>query len=82
MRLFGVALLALAAGLAPVGATAADTKPPGCPIKGNVSKSGERIYHLPGDKHYAQTKIETAKGERWFCTEDEAVKAGFRHSKR
>ena len=49
--------------------------PKGCPIKGNVSKSG-RIYHVPGEQGYEKTKIDTSKGERWFCTEDEARSAG------
>jgi endonuclease YncB( thermonuclease family) len=33
-----------------------------CAIKGNVSGS-ERIYHLPGSRHYARTTIDEAKGE-------------------
>lgn len=49
-----------------------------CLIKGNISSSGEKIYHLPGQRHYDVTKINTAKGERWFCTEAEAVRAGWR----
>jgi endonuclease YncB( thermonuclease family) len=48
-----------------------------CAIKGNVSGS-ERIYHLPGSLHYARTTIDEAKGERWFCSEDEAKAAGWR----
>lgn len=50
----------------------------GCPIKGNISAKGEKIYHAPWSKHYARTKIEPAKGERWFCTEAEAIAAGWR----
>lgn len=49
----------------------------GCAIKGNVSSNG-RIYHLPGSREYARTRISTAKGERWFCTEAEARAAGWR----
>lgn len=52
----------------------------GCKIKGNVSASG-RIYHLPGQRHYAVTKIDPRKGERWFCTETQARKAGWRKAK-
>lgn len=52
-----------------------------CDIKGNISKSGEYIYHLPGDKYYAQTRIDESRGERWFCSESEARAAGWRHSK-
>ncbi|WP_080511778.1 thermonuclease family protein [Mesorhizobium japonicum] len=55
---------------------------PGCNIKGNISASGERIYHLPGQKYYAVTVISQNKGERWFCSEAEAVAAGWRRSKR
>jgi endonuclease YncB( thermonuclease family) len=54
----------------------------GCVIKGNISSSGERIYHVPGGQYYDRTKINTAKGERWFCTEEEALAAGWRRSKR
>ncbi|PBB16550.1 succinoglycan biosynthesis protein exoi [Mesorhizobium sp. WSM4313] len=51
-------------------------------IKGNISAGGERIYHLPGQKYYSVTIINQAKGERWFCSEAEAVAAGWRRSKR
>lgn len=51
---------------------------PDCPIKGNVSATGARIYHLPWSRSYADTRIAPAKGERWFCSEPEAVAAGWR----
>ncbi|MDQ6436362.1 thermonuclease family protein [Mesorhizobium sp. LHD-90] len=54
----------------------------GCRIKGNISASGERIYHVPGQEHYARTGISENKGERWFCTADEAVSAGWRPAAR
>ncbi len=58
------------------------TPPPGCVIKGNISSStGEKIYHVPGQRYYEQTKIEPEKGERWFCTEEEATANGWRKSK-
>lgn len=58
------------------------TPPPGCVIKGNTSSSsGERIYHVPGQRYYEQTKIEPDRGERWFCTEEEAIANGWRKSK-
>jgi endonuclease YncB( thermonuclease family) len=53
-----------------------------CAIKGNVSGSGKQIYHLPGQADYAATRINTGKGERWFCSEAEARAAGFRRAKR
>ena len=37
---------------------AATNTPPGtCPIKGNIGRSGERIYHVPGGQFYTHTKI-------------------------
>ena len=53
-----------------------------CIIKGNISSSGERIYHVPGGQYYNRTKIDEGKGERWFCSEAEAVAAGWRRAKR
>ena len=56
---------------------------PGCDIKGNTSyRTGERIYHLPGQQFYDRTVIDPGQGERWFCTEDEAVDNGWRKSKK
>lgn len=63
--------------------TAQSAQPPSteCVIKGNISSSGEKIYHMPGQRYYEKTKIEENKGERWFCTEEEAVSASWRKSK-
>ena len=44
-------------------------------------KNGTRIYHVPGGCYYDQTPINTSKGERWFCTENEARAAGWRRSR-
>jgi len=52
-----------------------------CLIKGNISSSGEKIYHMPGQRYYNQTAITESKGERWFCSEEEAQKAGWRKSR-
>ena len=54
----------------------------GCAIKGNISSSGERIFHVPGQQHYSSTVISEAEGERWFCSEAEAFAAGWRAAKR
>jgi len=46
---------------------------------GNINSKGERIYHTPwGSRSYDRTEINSAKGERWFCDEAEAVAAGWR----
>ncbi|MEK9135121.1 MAG: thermonuclease family protein [Patescibacteria group bacterium] len=52
-----------------------------CTIKGNISSSGEKIYHIRGCGSYNVTKIDEARGERWFCTEKEAVTTGWRKAK-
>ncbi|MEK7591345.1 MAG: S-layer homology domain-containing protein [Patescibacteria group bacterium] len=49
-----------------------------CEIKGNISSSKEKIYHLPGCGSYDKTEIDESAGERWFCSEQEAVSAGWR----
>lgn len=58
----------------------ATTKKEGCVIKGNIS-SGGKIYHVPGCNSYEKTGIDESAGERWFCSEDEAVAAGWRKAK-
>lgn len=45
-------------------------------------RTGERIYHLPGQSFYEETVITPEKGERWFCTEEEARANGWRRTKR
>lgn len=55
---------------------------PSCKIKGNVSiDTGARIYHVPGQKYYNQTRIRPQYGERWFCSEAEAQRVGWRKAK-
>lgn len=52
-----------------------------CNIKGNISfDTGEKIYHVPGQKYYNSTQINESRGERWFCSEEEARAAGWRKS--
>jgi endonuclease YncB( thermonuclease family) len=55
----------------------AQETPGDCIIKGNISDSG-RIYHVPGNENYEDTRINTSRGERWFCSEAEARVAGWR----
>lgn len=50
-----------------------------CLVKGNISfTSGDKIYHVPGCPYYDQTSINVGKGEKYFCTEQEAADAGWR----
>lgn len=48
-----------------------------CRIKGNISNNG-KIYHTPESPWYGRTKINTSKGERWFCSVEEAEAEGWR----
>ena len=47
----------------------------GCMIKGNRSRRGDWIYHLPGTPFYKQTRPEAL-----FCNEAEARAAGYRRA--
>ncbi|ESA32904.1 cold shock protein [Leptolyngbya sp. Heron Island J] len=56
---------------------------PECTIKGNISiNMGNKIYHLPGMEDYESTVIDLTKGERWLCTESEAIANGWRKAPR
>ena len=52
---------------------------PNCNIKGNISEKGYgKTYLIPGCDNYKSVKIDLRKGEQYFCTEQEALDAGFR----
>lgn len=48
----------------------------GCRIKGNHSRRGELIYHMPGMPYYEETNA-----EEMFCSEADARAAGHRRSR-
>ena len=56
----------------------------GCNIKGNISVNtgGGKLYHLPNMEDYATTNIDGSKGEKWFCSESEAIASGWRKAPR
>ena len=54
----------------------------GCVVKGNISSRGAHIFHTPGQRDYTLTKINTAQGERWFCSAQDARQAGWRAARR
>jgi endonuclease YncB( thermonuclease family) len=54
-------------------------QPPACPIKGKFAARARftgnvGIYHLQGCRSYAGL----SRPDRWFCSEDDALAAGFR----
>lgn len=55
---------------------------PDCLIKANIDKiTGVKKYYFPGCAQYDFTIVEKDIGEQWFCSEEEAQKAGFEKSK-
>lgn len=57
-----------------------DPPDPKCIIKGNIRKDREdsHIYFLPNCAQYKFAKVSQDLGEKWFCTEKEALDAGFK----
>jgi ribonuclease HI len=49
-------------------------------IKCNISRDGDRIYHLPMDQQYDRTIIEPERGELYLATVAEAERRGFRRA--
>ena len=57
--------------------TAETAAPSGCAIKGNVSNRG-KIYHVPWSAWYDKVTVDETRGERWFCSEADALASGWR----
>lgn len=55
--------------------------PDGCPIKGQVA-SGAKVYVLPWSPEYSKVRVRTTRGERWFCSEQDARAAGWKQADR
>lgn len=55
--------------------------PEGCPIKGQIA-GASRVYVLPWSADYERVRVQKTRGERWFCSEQEAVSAGFKAAQR
>ena len=55
-----------------------DPPNPKCAIKGNLDRDKKVwTYLTPGCSYYDVSIVEKFKGERWFCSEAEAIKAGY-----
>ena len=52
-----------------------------CVIKGNISRDGRKLYHLPNTRHYEITSIRIEQGERYFCSEKEALDNGWQKAR-
>lgn len=51
--------------------------PDGCPIKG-VVMGNAKVYLLPWSSDYERGRIQPNRGERWFCSERDALNAGWK----
>ena len=49
-----------------------------CPVKGNVNRKGDRIYHVKGWRDHAKVRLKLEEGDVCFQTVSEAELAGFR----
>lgn len=57
--------------------TAEQEAPKGCAIKGNNGRTG-LVYHMPWSPWYGKVKMDGSGTKRWFCSEAEAIAAGYR----
>jgi len=49
-----------------------------CPVKGNVNRKGDRIYHVKGWRDHAKVRLKPEEGDKCFQTVMDAELAGFR----
>lgn len=55
-----------------------NTRQMDCRIKGYVMKNGAHVYFAPNHRDYNKIKMNKRSGDRWFCSEKQAYKAGWR----
>ena len=60
-----------------VWAEAQKRTPDGCPIKGRVAGNA-RVYVLPWSADYERVRVDVRRGGRWFCSERDALDAGWK----
>lgn len=55
----------------------ANTPQQGCVIAGTIDQ-GKKLYYGPLDTDYGKKTVDPTRGERWFCSDDDARAAGWR----
>jgi len=48
-----------------------------CVVKGTVTEEDQKLFLIPSDDDYHSREIDAARGERMFCSDDEAILAGW-----
>lgn len=56
---------------------ASEAAPGGCPIKGRKDGEDSGTYVVPWSSNYERTTVRSERGDRWFCSEAEAISAGL-----
>lgn len=51
-----------------------------CPIKAVIAAEGAHVYYVPTDPDYGSITLDPAKGDRLFCSDDDARQNGWRHA--
>lgn len=51
---------------------------PNCTIKGNIVGGEQKTYHLKECPSYEMTTLQLYVGDQWFCSEHDALSAGFK----
>jgi endonuclease YncB( thermonuclease family) len=49
-----------------------------CPVKGNVNRKGNKIYHVKGWRDHAEVRLKAEEGDQCFQSVFDAEMAGFR----
>ncbi len=49
-----------------------------CVIKGTINEKDQRVFYVPSDKGYDAIVIDPSRGERMFCSDDQAILRGWR----
>jgi len=48
-----------------------------CVVKGVITEDQHKIFYIPSDDSYNEIEVDRARGERIFCSDDEAILAGW-----
>ena len=49
-----------------------------CVIKGTINEKDQRVFYVPSDEGYDEISIDPERGERMFCSDDQAILRGWR----
>ena len=55
-----------------------EAEPVPCEIKGKKNRDAGKVYYLPNTQQYPLVKINPDKGDRWLCTEKDALSDGWK----